>query len=110
MLLKLSSNKIIPAASFATYVPEIPIAKPISAFFRAGASFVPSPVIATTHYIYFKPEANRYLSYGELLANTLNYLAIFLNSSRSFTFSFPSISSFISPPTVYLNSFPSIHI
>lgn len=45
---KLSSKRIIPDAYFATYVPAIPIAKPISAFFRAGASFVPSPVIATT--------------------------------------------------------------
>jgi hypothetical protein len=41
---KLSSNKIIPAASFATSVPLIPIANPISAFFKAGASLVPSPV------------------------------------------------------------------
>jgi len=46
--LKLSSSKMIPEAYFATYVPAIPIAKPISAFFKAGASFVQSPVIATT--------------------------------------------------------------
>lgn len=48
MLVKLSSSRMMPAASLATYVPVIPIANPISAFFRAGASFVPSPVIATT--------------------------------------------------------------
>jgi hypothetical protein len=36
------------AAYFATSVPVIPIAKPTSAFFKAGASFVPSPVTATT--------------------------------------------------------------
>eukprot|EP00919_Chromeraceae_sp_WS-2016_P076435 GHVR01180634.1.p1 GENE.GHVR01180634.1~~GHVR01180634.1.p1 ORF type:complete len:105 (+),score=6.48 GHVR01180634.1:490-804(+) len=45
---KLSSSKMIPEAYFAISVPVIPIAKPISAFFNAGASFVPSPVIATT--------------------------------------------------------------
>jgi hypothetical protein len=46
--LKLSSRRMIPDAYLATYVPAIPIANPISAFLRAGASFVPSPVIATT--------------------------------------------------------------
>ena len=44
---KLSSVKIIEAASFETSVPVIPIAIPISALFNAGASFTPSPVIAT---------------------------------------------------------------
>ncbi len=44
---KLSSVKITSAASFATSVPTIPIAQPISAVFSAGASFTPSPVIAT---------------------------------------------------------------
>ncbi len=46
--LKLSSKSMISHASLATYVPAIPIANPTSAFFRAGASFVPSPVTATT--------------------------------------------------------------
>jgi len=36
--LKLSSSKMISAASLATYVPAIPIANPTSAFLRAGAS------------------------------------------------------------------------
>ena len=48
ILLKLSSKRIIPAAYLATYVPAIPMAKPISAFFKAGASLVPSTIIATT--------------------------------------------------------------
>jgi len=48
ILPKLSSSKIIPAASLAIYTPAMPIANPISAFFKAGASFPPSPVIATT--------------------------------------------------------------
>ena len=70
--LKLSSSKIIPAAYFATSVPAIPIANPISAFFRAGASLVPSPVIATTFFNCLSPVASKYLSYGEDLANTLS--------------------------------------
>ena len=45
---KLSSASIISAAFFATSVPFFPIAIPISAFFKAGLSFTPSPVIATT--------------------------------------------------------------
>lgn len=44
---KLSSRRIISAAFLAISVPAIPIAKPTSAFFKAGASFVPSPVTAT---------------------------------------------------------------
>jgi hypothetical protein len=44
---KLSSARIMFAASFATSVPAIPIATPMSAALRAGASFTPSPVIAT---------------------------------------------------------------
>jgi len=36
--LKLSSNKIISALSLATSDPAIPIAKPTSAFLKAGAS------------------------------------------------------------------------
>ena len=47
MVAKLSSVRIIAAASFDTSVPVMPIATPISAFFNAGASFTPSPVIAT---------------------------------------------------------------
>ena len=45
---KLSSVNITSAASFATSVPTIPIAQPMSAFFSAGLSLTPSPVIATT--------------------------------------------------------------
>ncbi|KYN36111.1 hypothetical protein ALC56_09534, partial [Trachymyrmex septentrionalis] len=43
---KLSSANTISEADFATAVPE-PIAIPISAFFKAGASFTPSPVCGT---------------------------------------------------------------
>jgi hypothetical protein len=60
--LKLSSSKIIAAAYLATYVPAIPMANPTSAFFKAGASFVPSPVTATTYPLYFNPVTKAYLS------------------------------------------------
>lgn len=72
MLEKLSSNSMMPAESLATSVPAIPMANPISAFFRAGASLVPSPVTATTFFSYFKPVTNRYLFSGVLLARTTN--------------------------------------
>ena len=45
---KLSSASTMSAASFDTSVPVMPMAMPMSAFFNAGASFTPSPVIATT--------------------------------------------------------------
>ena len=48
MLVKLSSVRMMSLASLATSVPAIPIANPTSAFLRAGASLVPSPVTATT--------------------------------------------------------------
>jgi len=47
MVAKLSSANIMDAASLDTSVPVIPMATPISAFLRAGASLTPSPVIAT---------------------------------------------------------------
>jgi hypothetical protein len=75
MELKLSSSKIIPEACLATYVPAIPMANPISAFLRAGASFVPSPVIATTLPSCLSPLASRYLSSGDERASTLRLLA-----------------------------------
>mmetsp|Transcript_21684 Transcript_21684/g.43514 ORF Transcript_21684/g.43514 Transcript_21684/m.43514 type:complete len:209 (-) Transcript_21684:116-742(-) len=45
---KLSSTRIISEASFATSVPEIPMAIPIEACLSAGASLTPSPVMAGT--------------------------------------------------------------
>ena len=45
---KLSSVMTRSAASFVTSVPAMPIAMPIDASFSAGASFTPSPVMATT--------------------------------------------------------------
>ena len=60
--LKLSSIKIIAAAYLATSVPLIPIANPTSAFLRAGASLVPSPVTATISPFYLSPVTSAYLS------------------------------------------------
>ena len=45
---KLSSVRIMSAASLATSVPARPMATPMSAFLSAGASLTPSPVTATT--------------------------------------------------------------
>ena len=47
MVAKLSSSKIISLASLLTSVPVMPMAIPISACLRAGASLTPSPVMAT---------------------------------------------------------------
>ncbi len=47
MLAKLSSSSTMSAASRATSVPVRPMAMPMSALRRAGASFTPSPVTAT---------------------------------------------------------------
>ena len=47
MVAKLSSVRTMAAASLATSVPVMPMATPMSACFRAGASLTPSPVMAT---------------------------------------------------------------
>ena len=46
MVAKLSSVRVMSAAPLATSVPVMPMAQPMSAAFRAGASFTPSPVMA----------------------------------------------------------------
>ena len=82
---KLSSITMISQACFATSVPVIPIAKPTSAFLRAGASLVPSPVTATISPNSLRPVTNKYLSSGLDLARTLSDLWSFLNSAAFFT-------------------------
>ena len=47
MVEKLSSVRIMSPASLQTSVPDFPMATPMSALFRATASLVPSPVMAT---------------------------------------------------------------
>ena len=68
---KLSSARTISAAFFATSVPVIPIAIPTSAVFKEGASFTPSPVIATVFPIDFSADTMRILCSGETCAYTL---------------------------------------
>jgi hypothetical protein len=64
------------------------MANPTSAFLRAGASFVPSPVTATTSPHYFKPVTSKYLSSGLDLASTQRCSQISSKTARFFTFSF----------------------
>ncbi len=71
MVAKLSSVRIMSEAAFATSVPEIPIAHPMSAARRAGASFTPSPVMATTSPRAWNARTMRTLCSGETRANTL---------------------------------------
>jgi hypothetical protein len=126
--LKLSSNKIIAADYRATSVPAIPIANPTSAFFSAGASFVPSPVTATTSPRYFSPVTKAYLSYGLDLARTSKLSFNLSNSSalamvstlKSFSFYYASlivlaqshnaVLHFLhtTPPISLINSAPSM--
>ena len=108
MELKLSSSRMIPAASFATCVPAMPIANPISAFFKAGASLVPSPVIATTLFSCFKPVAKMYLSSGDDLARTRSSLVICSKILRFLTYSLSSSYFCTRPSTSVLNYLPSM--
>eukprot|EP00963_Diacronema_lutheri_P014275 scaffold2859_cov349-Pavlova_lutheri.AAC.12 len=70
IVLKLSSARIMSLASLATSVPEIPIATPISASFKAGASFTPSPVMATTSPQLLSMRTMSCLCLGSALENT----------------------------------------
>src|SRR5689334_17967595 len=59
MEVKSSSSSTSAAASRATSVPRPPIAMPMCAAFSAGASFTPSPVIATTSPFAFNASTSR---------------------------------------------------
>ncbi|KAJ4838589.1 hypothetical protein Tsubulata_007089 [Turnera subulata] len=78
---KLSSRITMSELSFATSVPCIPMESPISASLRAGASFVPSPVTATTCPFSFRHWTIRSLSNGEDLAITLIFSTFAILSS-----------------------------
>ena len=78
---KLSSRIYISAACLATSVPAIAIANPTSAFFKAGASLVPSPVTATTLSRSLRPTTKAYLSSGLERASTFKFFQILSNSS-----------------------------
>ena len=77
---KLSSRMVISPASFATSVPE-PIAKPTSAFFSAGESFTPSPVMPTTRFSSCAQRTRRLLSVGSARDTTRRFGSTFLSSS-----------------------------
>jgi len=98
---KLSSANIISDAFLATSVPFSPIEIPISAFFSAGASFTPSPVIATTAPVDLNAFTIRTLCSGVTLAKT-EYFIIFFSKSfcEILSSSFPviQISFFLSIP------------
>ena len=70
MVAKLSSVRIIAAASFETSVPVIPIAMPMSALLSAGASLTPSPVMATIFSFCLQDVDERTLSSGVTRAIT----------------------------------------
>ena len=86
--LKLSSKIIISAASLATSVPVLPMANPTSAFDNAEASFVPSPVTATTLSNSLKPSTKAYLSMALALAITFKSFIISWKATISCTLSF----------------------
>ena len=91
---KLSSVSTIAAASFATSVPVIPIATPISACFNAGASLTPSPVIATIIPLSCQARTMRILCSGDTLAYTEIFGTNSLSSSSLiFSISAPSQAS-----------------
>ena len=75
--LKLSSIMMISEAPLAIWVPFTPIENPTSAFIRAGASLVPSPVTATTLLSFWMHWTSLYLCYGLDLAKTLRFLRNF---------------------------------
>ncbi len=81
MVAKLSSVSTISAASLATSVPVMPMATPISACLRAGASLTPSPVMATTLPRACKASTRRSFCSGETRANTSVRTAASINSS-----------------------------
>ena len=68
MVAKLSSVSIMAAASLETSVPVMPIATPMSAFLRAGASLTPSPVMAVMEPRLCHASTMRILFSGETLA------------------------------------------
>ena len=70
MLAKLSSVSTMSAASLETSVPVIPMATPILAALSAGASLMPSPVMATMWPLRCRAPTIRSLCSGSTRANT----------------------------------------
>lgn len=91
MVAKLSSVRIIAAASLETSVPVMPIAMPMSACLRAGASFTPSPVIAVMQPFSCHARTMRILCSGERARKP--------KSARTFSFSSSSVMRSSSAPS-----------
>jgi len=70
---KLSSVRTMLEASFATSVPLIPIATPMSARLSAGPSLTPSPVTATISPSSFNVFVSLSLCWGLTLANMISF-------------------------------------
>jgi hypothetical protein len=83
MVAKLSSTSTMSAASRATSVPDCPMATPMSARLRAGASFTPSPVAATTSPIARRAVTIRSLCSGVVRENRTCPSDSWLRSSSS---------------------------
>ena len=103
---KRSSCRTIAAASFATSVPRMPIATPISAFRRAGASLTPSPSMATISPRAWRACTSRSLCCGVMRLKApicdslaVNSLSDNVSSSRPSMMAWPSLSRFNSRPT-----------
>ena len=86
MVLKLSSKRIKSAASLETSDPLLPIAMPMSAYLRAGASFTPSPVIPTISPFSLNALTIRILCSGITLENIFVCLTFSLSSSSLILF------------------------
>ena len=87
-------------ASLDTSVPVIPMATPISAFFRAGASLTPSPVMATT--LPFRCHASTILilSDGDTLAYTDMWASLLSSSSSDILLSSCPVTA--TSPSLYI--------
>lgn len=96
--LKLSSRIMMSEAFFDTWVPVIPIASPMSALIKAGASFAPSPVTPTIWPSLLIPSTNTYLCYGLLLAITTKSPTTSSNAFRSSSFSMITFLSLLEDP------------
>lgn len=94
------------AAYLATSVPVMPIANPTSAFFSAGASFVPSPVTATTSPLSRRAVTSAYLSSGLDLAKTRKEFLILSNYSP---FAIVSTRSYLPVFYCYFESLAQSH-
>ncbi len=92
MVAKLSSERIMRPAFLATSVP-VPMAMPMSAALIAGASFTPSPVMATTWPCFLSVSTRSTLCSGATRPTTpMSSMRASLSSSLSAANSAPSIA------------------